>query len=1667
MKMLKTKFVFLGSLLLLCSNSAFAQLVYPDIVLEHRIVNLCFNPEAGDNGSIIFELQLRAGNNYQTAGYRMTNTQIFFDLDLESGVVVDKGAMSAILPSPNLYGITPLYVLNNTFPFPPGANAFYVYMGRGLSGPDFTDTWGTVGTIILPLAAGSDPPTDLSFLTMREYEFAIGSGWASAFYAGAEFQYGPSCPVESHICIDPYPIFDFETRYCVGDEVIVFPLESKNGVQGTWSPASVSTSAIGTIACIFTPDTPDWYCGVTVNFAVLQDDIIIEVEDIDACIDAPFDLSSAVVLNGTDIIDYTFYTYNGSDYDLIIDPTQEIQSASGNYTYYAKYYCSSVYESFTVIVHELPAVPEIILECNVLDAITSIDIIAPLGPEYTYSIDGIDYFTSPNFSPIGLPNITVYVQDGHGCISTLEVDCFTCLKTPELTLTPGSGKICIGTGDYSIEGTFNTDSVVVSISKGSGSLDAELFKISPFTVEYTPDNTDAGDTVVLVFTIPGTASCSEVIDSVKFAVDQLPTAVLTRDFARFDCNNQHLNLVLRTNNGCSTCSGYDYLWNAGDSPLDCDSVIVFSSSVAPSGTTYTVSVTNLAGCVATANTMITKDITPPPPPVIDSTHQKFCDEATVANLNAYGNDVKWYATPTGGTPLLESTSLKNDSIYYAAQVSSDNGCESDIRSGVKVTIVPSNELLLPNVENQTLCDDALVSDILTDGSSGIIFFAPDGTELDPSDQLTVSGTYKAIYRYGTPPNICESEDSTKFYITLNDFPADPPVIDDQTFCAGAMIANIVVPNNGIVWYLESTTTEQLAPGTPLEDRTYWAAQSKGGTCDESTRIPVIIIIDNPEPPITYPPYEFCYGANLGSINVSGFGITWYDDHTLSTELPLSTVIPLGTNNYFVTQRGSGTCESAATPVTVEITTDCCPYVEIPSPDPSICMGSGDYTVSGTFINADSLVVTHDGLGTLADSIFKTSPFNIAYTPAAGDAGHIVTLTFTVEDDLCGVITETVSFDVLPLALSADINTRDTTTCVSEDVELTTLVSSTFAAPTYHWYATLTGTTEMISTLVNPGTTTTYYVAVSDATHCEGAANATGRDSIVVTVIVPSLASYITTRDTALCDAESVNLNNQVTSTGVTNPVYRWYTTLTGNTLVSPITVSPAITTTYYVSVSGDNYCEGEASAIGRDSIIVTVTVPSLASYITTRDTILCDGESVNLNNQVTSTGVTNPVYRWYTTLTGNTPVSPVTVSPAITTTYYVSVSGDNYCEGEASDIGRDSVVVTVTPQTTVANIVAKDSSMCAGEDVYLPDLVTSVGVTTPVFKWYTTLTGNVEVTPLTVSPSATTTYYVSVQGDNFCEGAPNATGRAAVKITISNCNELLDCESMVDRVVEEKVFGDCKYVHDNATWDIAPDIMSTLDSACYFINGILVSHYPLETLENAEFDIGVSEVMVIGFSGIFSDTCEFTVTVERLCPSTVADTDPVPHTYNVTKAASLCWTSNLRATEYAGGGDIAFAQPYYCEDYSDVAAHDSIFGLLYTWYSAVGVPEGSSTLPTPDPMTGFVQGICPDGWHIPSQAELDALNMYDAKDLMSTNYWLVPGTNATSFDARPAGRYDSSIDRFVDLYGFTGFWAADANTGNSAPYFSLTYYCSLIEKMETLKSDGLSVRCVWDGETCP
>lgn len=137
-------------------------------------------------------------------------------------------------------------------------------------------------------------------------------------------------------------------------------------------------------------------------------------------------------------------------------------------------------------------------------------------------------------------------------------------------------------------------------------------------------------------------------------------------------------------------------------------------------------------------------------------------------------------------------------------------------------------------------------------------------------------------------------------------------------------------------------------------------------------------------------------------------------------------------------------------------------------------------------------------------------------------------------------------------------------------------------------------------------------------------------------------------------------------------------------------------------------------------------------------------------------------------------------------------------------------------------------------------------------------------------------------------------------------------------------------------------------------------------------------------------------------------------------------------------------------------------GYIYDWWSAVGLEyEDYETK-----ITGRRQGICPNGWHLPTDAEWKTLENFlgsstAGKKLKTTSGWVSGnGTDAYSFAALPAG-YGYSIVEGVG--SFATFWTANPSSGRDDTAISRTLSYEN-DKIDTgkyqFKSVGLSVRCI-------
>ena len=306
--------------------------------------------------------------------------------------------------------------------------------------------------------------------------------------------------------------------------------------------------------------------------------------------------------------------------------------------------------------------------------------------------------------------------------------------------------------------------------------------------------------------------------------------------------------------------------------------------------------------------------------------------------------------------------------------------------------------------------------------------------------------------------------------------------------------------------------------------------------------------------------------------------------------------------------------------------------------------------------------------------------------------------------------------------------------------------------------------------VVPQATTTYSVTVTDAYSC------TSAGLITLTVLATPQANA--GADASICMNVPTNLHATVTG-GVQPYIFTWDN---GLGLGAQKLISPATTTTYTVTVTGDNGCS--------DTDHATVYVGQAPFASAGPDVTICYGTSTMLTG--TASGGDGPYMYYWNTLQGfgNNQI----VTPDQTRVYRLTVTSASGCVsldemtvniqpcdeicGNGIDDNGDGFTDCADAQCALTVDVGLDVPVCIGNSAVLTASA-SGGVAPYSYMWNQYLGTGVTKT---VIPPATTTYVVTVTSTSGCTGADSVT--VQVVLCTEDCangldddgDGLIDCE---------------------------------------------------------------------------------------------------------------------------------------------------------------------------------------------------------------------------------------------------------------------------------------------------
>jgi gliding motility-associated-like protein len=462
---------------------------------------------------------------------------------------------------------------------------------------------------------------------------------------------------------------------------------------------------------------------------------------------------------------------------------------------------------------------------------------------------------------------------------------------------------------------------------------------------------------------------------------------------------------------------------------------------------------------------------------------------------------------------------------------------------------------------------------------------------------------------------------------------------------------------------------------------------------------------------------------------------------------------------------------------------------------------------------------------------------------------------------------------------------------------------------------------------------TYTVTTSNDTGC------TDVDEITISQTPnPSLDIDITSFNSQInCNFDTVTL---LANSDAVNPVFLW-----GDGTLGPD----------YVVTAGGTYTVGVVDQSTGCTATTTVdiqenTTPPNAQINPGTPSINCDDNGpIELTATGGGGGPGGGNYAWSTGENDN----DIFVNPIVNTTYTVTVTGNNGCTATTQ------VLVTVDLTPVTATITAPQTAVtCADLTAALTASGAGVGGD---YQW----SNNIFTAVNNVTPTATTTYTVTVSGSNGCTDTATVTITADVTpptVNIGNPANTLDCNTPGPINLTASGSG-TSYVWSNggtaATTSVNPTATTTYTVTATAANGCTATDVQSVQVDLAEPTISITPASIscnnpgpvsITASGGVSyewETGETTATVSVNPAATTTYTVSATGANGCTASQAVAVGVNTTPPAVTATADPAGIQP----GQTTTLTATIIPGAAYAWSPSASLSDANVAIPIASPIT--------------------------------------------------------------------------------------------------------------------
>lgn len=849
---------------------------------------------------------------------------------------------------------------------------------------------------------------------------------------------------------------------------------------------------------------------------------------------------------------------------------------------------------------------------------------------------------------------------------------------------------------------------------------------------------------------------------------------------------------------------YAFLWSDGQTT---------STATGLTAGTYQVTITDLGGCTATASVTLTN----PPQIVIEvvSLINVTCNgsndgSVTVAASN--GTEPYTYAWDHGATGPVADNLAAGD---YTVTVTDQNGCEASLT----IEITEPEPTQANAGPDQTIC---LGQTATLTASGGDTYLWNTG---ETTATIVVSPLLTTTYTVTVMDECGEDTDEVTVFIE------EGPLVDlgeDIEVCEGEEVildAGFFADSE----YLWSTGAEtQTIVVTESGTYSVIVTNTESG-CASSDTIEVII---NPLPPAeTGPDQTICLGEEviLGPADpvpspTSTYFWTSVPEDPSLTEPTISnpTISPTVTTVYTLVEIFIDTgCENENS-VTITV------VGEAPDPgeDQTICQGES-VTLGPETINPGS---TYYWTSSNPEEVFDAQVPNPVVTPQ-------VTTTYTIHEVVgeC-TFTATITITVNP-APEADAGT-DKEICFGESVVIGPDDFEPNPTSTYFWTSVPEDPSISDPTISNP-TVSPEVTTVYTLTETFIQTGCTNQNSITVTVHL--LPEVIIAEDASICEGESIPIGDPEAPSDYS---FEWTSDPEGfESSESNPTVSPEVTTTYYVTVTNAFGCQSTGE--------VTITVNPAPDAEVSDDIVFCSEEEIEPVH-IGGEAVEGYAYSWTSDPEGftSTESNPIVIYTGTTPiTYFLTVTDEIGCTSE----------YTVTLSLSDLVLTAEDPDICDDQEtLFLGGFVDVEGGRQPYhFQWFDNQSNLLNETP------------------DFVAVAPFLQNYIVVVIDADGCTRLETIEVTLKPTPQVSLQVDPPgnaYFGQTITFTAVP---GNYDNYEFFVDGVSVQNGTSNILRSSELRNGQVVYVIATLDECTGQSEPYTVSISGLPNAFTPDRDGI------------------------------------------------------------------------------------------------------------------------------------------------------------------------------------------------